>query len=270
MLDLGGPLLLVGAGKMGSSMLEGWLDQGLDPARVTVMDPSPPPEAVALMEARGISRNPTVIPEPAVAVIAVKPQMLDKALPALAAVLGPDTLVLSVVAGKTIANFRAALPRVSAIVRSIPNTPAAVHRGITVATSSPGTTGRQIDIADRLLRAIGTVEWVKDEGLIDAATAVSGSGPAYVFLLVECLASAGRALGMAPDLADRLARATVEGSGELLTRSPLAPEILRQNVTSPNGTTAAALAILMAEDGLEPLLREAVAAAAKRAAELAG
>lgn len=269
MLDLGGPLLLVGAGKMGGSLLEGWLDVGLDPASVAVIDPAPAPEMQALLAARGIALNPASPREPAVAVIAVKPQLLSPTLADLSGVLGPQTLVLSVVAGKTIAAFQAALPRVEAIVRSIPNTPAAVRRGITVAIPSAGTSAEQIGFADRLLAAAGKVEWVDDETLIDAATAVSGSGPAYVFLLVECLAAAGKSLGLPPDLADRLARTTVEGSGELLTRSPLGPDILRQNVTSPNGTTAAALAILMADDGLEPLLTRAAAAAAARAAELA-
>lgn len=270
MLDLGGPLLLVGAGKMGSSMLEGWLDDGLRPASVVVLDPAPPPEARALLEARDIALNPPGFAEPAVAVVAVKPQILDDALRNLAGSLGPGTLVLSVVAGKTIASFKAGLPRVSAVVRSIPNTPAAVRRGITVAFASAGTGEEQVATADRLLRAAGQVEWVEDEGLIDAATAVSGSGPAYVFLLAECLAAAGAAAGLPPGMAARLARATVEGSGELLFRSPLSPETLRRNVTSPNGTTAAALAVLMAPDGLGRLLDQAVAAAAKRASELAG
>jgi pyrroline-5-carboxylate reductase len=183
--------------------------------------------------------------------------------------LGPAGVAISIMAGKTLAFLEGALPG-AAVVRAMPNTPAAIGRGITVGVANARTTPAQRDLAHALLAATGGVEWVDDEALIDAVTAVSGSGPAYVFLLAETLARAGVAAGLAPELAAKLARATVSGSGELLHQSPLDPAVLRQNVTSPGGTTAAALAVLMDKDGLEPLLTRAVAAAAKRSRELAG
>ena len=173
-------------------------------------------------------------------------------------------------AGKTLASIARGLPAQAAIIRTMPNTPAAIGRGITVAVGNARVKPAQRTLADRLLAAIGAVEWVDDERLLDAVTAVSGSGPAYVFLLAEALARAGSAAGLPADLAARLARATVAGSGELLNRSPLAAETLRQNVTSPGGTTAAALDVLMGADGLAPLMARAVAAATRRSRELAG
>jgi pyrroline-5-carboxylate reductase len=173
-------------------------------------------------------------------------------------------------AGRTIGFIEAALPSCPAIVRAMPNTPAAIGRGITVAVPNAEISPQQRALVHDLLSAIGAVEWVGDEALMDAVTAVSGSGPAYVFLLAEALARAGSAAGLPHDLAGRLARATIAGSGELLHRSPLDPQTLRQNVTSPGGTTAAALAILMAEDGLAPLMEKAVLAATRRSRELAG
>jgi pyrroline-5-carboxylate reductase len=269
-LEVGGPLLLVGAGKMGRSLLEAWLDEGLDPASVFVRDPRPAPDAEKFLASRGVALNDPAMPTPAVIVVAVKPQMLGDALAALVPVTSARTLLVSVVAGKTIAAFRDGLPDVVSIVRTMPNTPAAVRRGITVAIASQGTSEAQSEIAQRLLEAAGQVEWVSDERLIDAATAVSGSGPAYVFLLAETMMSAGIAAGLPPGLARRLARRTVEGAGELLFRSDLEPEVLRANVTSPNGTTEAALQVLLADDRMARLMQRAVSAAAARAAELAG
>jgi pyrroline-5-carboxylate reductase len=172
-------------------------------------------------------------------------------------------------AGPKLGFLRSALGDL-AIVRAMPNTPAAIGRGITVGVPNARVTADQRALADTLLRAVGAVEWVDDEGLIDAVTAVSGSGPAYVFLLAESLARAGAAAGLPADLSARLARATVSGAGELLHQSALDAATLRQNVTSPGGTTAAALGVLMAESGLDPLLEKAVAAATKRSRELAG
>ncbi|MCL4765955.1 MAG: pyrroline-5-carboxylate reductase [Hyphomicrobiaceae bacterium] len=270
-LILNGRLLLAGAGKMGGAMLAGWLDRGLDPRQVVVQDPAPPPETAALLSRHGIEvrQSPAPLSEPpAVIVVAVKPQIMDQVFPALAASAGAQTLVLSVAAGKTIASFAAHLPAGTAVVRSIPNTPAAIGRGITVCCANAHVSRAQREVCHALLSAVGEVGWVEDEGLIDAATAVSGSGPAYVFLLAECLAEAGRAVGLEPGLARRLANATVSGSGELLRQSGLEPPTLRQNVTSPGGTTAAALAVLMGPDGLQPLLTRAVEAAARRSREL--
>jgi pyrroline-5-carboxylate reductase len=265
-----GTLVLVGAGKMGGAMLEGWLALGLDPAKVAILEPQPADEIAALTD-RGVRINPAPasITDAAVIILAVKPQVAADVVPPLKTLARPDTVAVSVMAGKTIAFLEGTLGDI-AIVRSIPNTPAAIGRGITVAVPNAKVTAAQRTLAHTLLSSVGAVEWVADEALIDTATAVSGSGPAYVFLLAESLARAGAAAGLPADLAARLARATVAGSGELLHRSPLEAATLRQNVTSPNGTTAAALAILMAADGLDPMLEKAVAAATKRSRELAG
>ncbi|MDQ4134731.1 MAG: pyrroline-5-carboxylate reductase [Pseudomonadota bacterium] len=265
-------LVLVGAGKMGGAMLEGWLGVGLDPRGVTVIDPRVSDEMAELCRSKGIALSPA---EPAgspdVLVLATKPQSLDDAAPGVDRILEPHTLVISILAGKTIGNLRARLPRARAVVRAMPNLPASIGRGATGAAASPEVSEEQRAVADTLLRCNGLVEWVGSEDLIDAVTAVSGSGPAYVFHLVECLAEAGVAAGLPADLAGRLARATIEGAGELLFRSDLSPATLRQNVTSPGGTTAAALEVLMAErGGMRDLMREAVAAAKRRAEELAG
>jgi len=270
--DFSGTLVLVGAGKMGGAMLEGWLGLGLDPARVAVIEPQPSGE-IAGLAARGLQLNPAVdvVRGPAAVVVAVKPQNAAEIMPWLAPVVGGSTVVLSIMAGKTIEFLAEALPPGTAIVRSMPNTPAAIGRGITVAVPNQRVTAAQRDLAHKLLVATGAVEWVEDEALLDPVTAVSGSGPAYVFLLAEVLAEAGAALGLPPELAMRLARATVEGSGELLHRAPeIGADVLRQNVTSPGGTTQAALDVLMAPDGLAALMARAAAAAAKRAGELSG
>ena len=269
-LRLAGPLLLVGAGKMGGALLAGWLRQGLDPAHVFVQDPAPAPEAAALMASHGLQAQPKArLPAtPAVIVLAVKPQLIDEALPPLAAHLGSETVLLSIAAGRTLMSLASRLPQGAAIVRAMPNTPAAIGQGITVACASRAVTRDQALCCDMLLEAVGEVIWIDDEALLDPITAVSGSGPAYVFLLAECLMEAGQAAGLEPELAARLARATLAGAGELLRRSDLSPAELRQNVTSPKGTTAAALEVLMGKDGLAELMTRAVAAAAKRSREL--
>jgi pyrroline-5-carboxylate reductase len=268
---LSGPIVLVGAGKMGGAMLEGWLGLGLDPKHVVVVEPQPSPEIAALAE-RGLRVNPSAgaVGDAAAIVIAVKPQVAADVLPALKAYVGPSTVTVSIMAGRTLGFVEQALPAHAAVIRAMPNTPAAIGRGITVAVPNARVSPSQRQMVQALLSATGAVEWIADEALMDAVTAVSGSGPAYVFLLAEALASAGAAAGLPADLAARLARATVTGSGELLHRSELDPAILRQNVTSPGGTTAAALDVLTAKNGLKPLLLEAVAAATRRSRELAG
>ncbi len=268
-----GPLVLLGAGKMGQAMLEGWLARGLKAQKVIALDPKPSKEIKATAK-RGVKVNPKAGPranaDAQAIVVAVKPQMAPDAVPPLGLYVGKNTLVVSIMAGRTIAFLEKALPPGTAIVRAMPNTPAAVGRGVSVAVANKQVTARQRRLATDLLAATGKVEWVGDEGLIDAVTAVSGSGPAYVFLLVEAMAKAGAAAGLPPELADRLARETVAGSGELLHRSSLGAATLRQNVTSPGGTTAAALNVLMGPAGFDKLLGEAIAAAAKRSKELAG
>jgi pyrroline-5-carboxylate reductase len=269
-LRLDGTLVLAGAGNMGGAMLAGWLERGLDPRRILVQDPGPPPAVTALLAKHDIQHRPvlTLDAPPAVLLVAVKPQVMEAVFPPLARQVGPETVVLSVAAGRTIASFARHLPAATAIVRSIPNTPASVGRAITAAVANGHVGAKQRELCDGLLRAIGSVVWVEDEAQIDAATAVSGSGPAYVFLLAECLAEAGRKAGLPAALAGELARWTVAGAGELLHRSQLPAAELRRQVTSPNGTTHAALQVLMAEGGLQPLLDAAVAAAARRSKEL--
>ena len=264
--NFSGTLVLVGAGKMGSTMLQGWLALGLDPNKIAVFEPKPSTD-IAGLQARGVRINPASIQDASVLVIAIKPQDAAAVVPTLRPFAGANTLAVSIMAGKTLGFLEGVLP--CAIVRAMPNTPAAIGRGITVAVPNAKVMQHQRTLADQLLGAVGAVEWVADESLLDAVTAVSGSGPAYVFLLAESLARAGAAAGLPADLAARLARATVSGSGELLNQSPDDAATLRQNVTSPGGTTAAALNVLMAKDGLDPLLEKAIAAATKRSRELA-
>ena len=268
--NLSGTILLAGAGKMGSAMLEGWLALGLDARNVAVIEPQPTSELSALT-ARGLRLNPPrdTVGVVAAAVVAVKPQVASEVLPALVPFVGDTTVVVSIMAGRTLAFLSEALPR-AALVRAMPNTPAAIGRGITVAVANAAVTEPQRALVDALLSAVGAVEWVANEALMDAVTALSGSGPAYVFLLAECMAQAGAAAGLPGALAATLARATVAGAGELMRRSPLDAATLRQNVTSPGGTTAAALEVLMAADGLAPLMTRAIAAATRRSRELAG
>ncbi|MFC5321547.1 pyrroline-5-carboxylate reductase [Bradyrhizobium oligotrophicum] len=263
---LTGTLVLAGAGKMGGAMLTGWLAGGLDPARVVVIEPMPSAEITALA-ANGIRLNPSDAAPAEVVVVAVKPQMFRAAGPALKPWVSESTLVLSIMAGTPIMALQEVVG--GAVARAMPNTPAAIGRGITVAVPAGNVSAAQRALTDALLLATGAVEWVDDEALMDAVTAVSGSGPAYVFLLAEELARAGVAAGLPEALATRLARDTVSGAGELLHRSELSSATLRQNVTSPGGTTAAALAVLMGADGFQPLLERAVAAATARSKELA-
>lgn len=272
-MTIEGRLLLVGCGKMGGALLSGWLGRGVKPADVTVVEPNAGP--LADFNARGVSILPDAAGlaagfDPALVLLAVKPQMMDGALPPYRRFVRPGTVFLSIAAGKTIAYFRRMLGDDAVLVRAMPNTPAAVGRGITVACSGGKATKAQRDLCHELLEAVGEVAWVDDEGLIDPVTAVSGGGPAYVFLLIEYLAEAGVAAGLPADLAMRLARATVSGAGELARLSPEPAAVLRQNVTSPKGTTYEALKILMAPDGLQPMMTKAIAAATKRSRELAG
>jgi len=272
-MTITGHLLLVGCGKMGGALLRGWLQRGVRPGDVTVVEPNPAP--VADLAAQGVrilddAAKLAAGLKPAVVLVAVKPQMSDAAVPAYRRFADQDTVFLSIAAGRTIAYFERHLGAQASIVRSMPNTPAAVGRGITVACPNPHVSAVQRDLCDELLAAVGEVAWVEDEGLIDAVTAVSGGGPAYVFLLIECLAEAAAAAGLPADLAMRLARVTVSGAGELARQSPEPASVLRQNVTSPAGTTLEALKILMAPDGLQPLLTKAIAAATRRSRELAG
>jgi pyrroline-5-carboxylate reductase len=271
MLKLAGTLVLVGAGKMGGAMLEGWLKGGADPSRIVALDPSPPPEVKALIESSGVRLNPEVpsIRDAEVLVIAVKPQLMEDVLPGVVSLKASKPLILSVAAGKTIASFERHFGADAAVIRTIPNTPAAVGRGITAMAANANVSAGQLAIARSLLEAVGEVVTVDNEAMIDAVTAVSGSGPAYVFYLTECLAAAGEKMGLPKALAMQLARATVSGAGELMRRSGTEAATLRQNVTSPKGTTYAALQVLMAEDGMQPLFDRAIDAATKRSRELA-
>jgi pyrroline-5-carboxylate reductase len=269
--NFSGTLLLVGAGKMGGALLEGWLGLGLEPKSIAVIEPQPAPELNAIA-ARGLRLNPEArtLGKATAIVLAVKPQMAPQVLPTLEPMIRPSTVILSIMAGRTLAGLESGLPDRAAVVRAMPNTPAAIGRGITVAVPNMRTSSEQRTLVHAILSATGAVEWIADERLMDAVTAVSGSGPAYVFLLAEALARAGVSAGLPEALAAKLARATVAGSGELLHRSALDAATLRQNVTSPGGTTAAALEVLLAKDGLDPLLANAVAAATRRSRELAG
>jgi pyrroline-5-carboxylate reductase len=266
--NISGTIVLAGAGKMGGALLSGWLARGLDAKRVAVIEPHLSPE-IQLLAAKGVRLNPSPkdVGTVATLVVALKPQMFREAEAMLKSFAGPATLVVSIMAGTPMASIAEVCG--GSVVRAMPNTPAAIGRGITVAVAASNVSAAQRAVADALLRATGSVEWIDDEGLMDAVTAVSGSGPAYIFLLAEELARAGVEAGLPVELATRLARETVAGSGELLHRSELASATLRQNVTSPGGTTAAALEVLMGPDGMQPLLTRAVAAATRRSKELA-
>lgn len=270
-LETTGPIVLIGAGNMGGAMLSGWLKSGISGSQLLVIDPGPSPIMAALISNNG-ARHETAAPaglKAGVLFLAVKPQMMGTVLPPLKSLVGPDTVVVSVAAGTTLSFMQSHLGD-AAMVRAMPNTPAMIGRGVTGAFANDAVSEAKRALVHDLLKVSGPVEWVETEADIDAVTAVSGSGPAYVFYLVECMAEAGRKAGLQADLAMRLARETVAGAGELLHQSPDDASRLRQNVTSPGGTTAAALNILMAEDGMQPLFDRAIAAARKRAEELAG
>ena len=257
------PLLLVGAGNMGGAMLEGWLTAGMDPRTIVVIDPAADLDTPRRPGLRVLTEPPELIAH--TILLAVKPQIMDEVLPTLRDNVDGETIVVSIAAGITVAKLKT-LGR-GPVVRSIPNTPSSIGQGMTAAVAIDAT-DHVIAVADELLGALGKVAWVDDEGLIDAATAVSGSGPAYVFHLVEALAAAGVAEGLPEDVALILARQTVVGAGALLARSPLDPATLRRNVTSPGGTTAAALSVLADTGAMTELMTKAVAAAARRSREL--
>jgi len=269
-------LTLVGAGKMGGAMLRGWLALGLPPGAIQIIESNPSPELSALCQEKTISLSATPTGKPSeVLVLAVKPQGLEAALETVKAALSEETLLISVLAGKTLHNLgerfgTANSSEARPIVRTMPNLPASIGMGVTGAVANGTASAQHRALTTALLEAIGTVEWLEKEEDIEALMAISGCGPAYVFYLVECLAAAGAAMGLSPDLSMRLARATVEGSGGLLAADSQAAATLRQNVTSPGGTTAAALEVLMGKDGLMPLMEQAARAAKRRSQELAG
>lgn len=261
-------LVLLGCGKMGSAMLEGWLARGVSPSSVAVIDPYPSPRLEALAE-QGLTLNGDLPANPAIAILAVKPQMMQDALPQISDIAQGGTIFLSIAAGTSIRYFETMLGAKCAIVRAMPNTPAAVGRGITAIVGNAAAGAEALDLAEALLNAVGQTVRLEDEQQMDAVTAVSGSGPAYVFYMIEALAAAGEAEGLSPELAMQLARATVGGAGMLAEEAAEPPSQLRINVTSKGGTTAAALAVLMDEQtGLAPLMRRAIDAAATRSREL--
>lgn len=269
---LQGPLLLAGVGKMGGAILERLLACGLDPRFVLVQDPDPPKDYADMLADACIDVVPffdALDAPPAVTLLAVKPMLIDVVLPPLATLSGPETVVLSIAAGRRIAGLEARLPEGAAVVRAMPNLPARIGRGITLAVANVHVSAEQKALVHELLAAAGEVVWLEDEALLDPATALSGSGPAYVFLLSECLAEAGRAAGLDAELAEHLARATIAGSAELLWQSQQPAAKLREHVTSPGGTTAAALTILGGPEGLQKLMTAAVDAATKRGRDLA-
>lgn len=256
-------ILLIGGGRMGSALLAGWREQGLSAA--IIVDPSP---EAAKLAGPGISvvGSPADIPPgftPGAVVLAVKPQMAAEALPAYARFAG-SSVYISIMAGKTIHAIAGLVGRNAAIVRAMPNTPAAVRQGITVAHACHHVSAPQRELADALLTAAGQVAWVEDEALLDPVTAISGGGPAYVFLLTELMEQAGLDQGLPPELARQMARQTIIGSAALLAASDEEAAQLRINVTSPGGTTAEALRVLRADDALPKIFREAIAAATER------
>jgi pyrroline-5-carboxylate reductase len=263
-----GPVMLVGAGKMGLALARGWLDAGLPPNHLLLVDPAPNPAAQQLAEDYGLTLNADASGLlPNVLVLAVKPQVIDPVMESLQPIVGPQTLAISIAAGIDINRLSRGLD-MGRVVRTMPNTPAQIGKGITGAVAGPEVTSEGRAVAEALLSAAGPVVWFEDEGQLDAVTAVSGSGPAYVFHLVEALAEAARRQGLPDAIAEQLARQTVIGSAALLEADPAPPAVLRQNVTSPNGTTQAGLAVLMGEPGLIDLIDRTVDAARRRSEEL--
>lgn len=263
-------ILLVGCGKMGGALLAGWLDQGIPPADMIVVDPHHDPAAgpAGIRSFSSAEQMPGDF-SPEIVLLAVKPQVMDQVAPAYRRFAG-KAVFLSIAAGRTIASLETILGADAAIVRAMPNTPASVGRGATGLFSNRNVSAAQKAACDQLVTAVGQAAWVEAEKQLDAVTALSGSGPAYVFLLVEAMAAAGEKLGLPAEMAQTFARATVSGAGELLQQSSLPAATLRQNVTSPNGTTHAALQVLMRQEGgMADLMSEALAAAARRAEELA-
>jgi pyrroline-5-carboxylate reductase len=273
MTSLAGPLLLVGCGKMGGALLQGWLAQGLAPREAYVVEPEAGPRD-ATRQRHGVIAvaEPKMLPKelaPRAIVFAIKPQAMAAGLPAYATFARSGAVTLSIAAGTPVARFEAAFGEATPVVRAMPNTPAAIGRGVSALFANPHVSRAQRELCDELMAAVGTVHWIEDEALMHAITAMSGGGPAYVFLLIETLAKAGIRSGLPAGLAWPLARATVAGSGALAASGAEPVEVLRRNVTSPGGTTQAALEVLMAEDGIQPLFDRAIAAAAQRSHELA-
>ncbi len=265
-------LLLVGAGKMGSALLDGWLkDTGLA-CDIHVIEPAPGPRLTALAKEGRIVHAPglSALNPPELAVLAVKPQLMNEVLPGLRPLAGKHTVFLSIAAGTPIEVITGVLGADTPVIRAMPNTPAAIGMGFTVLTANAHVADEHRDLATRLMGAVGETAWIEDESLMDAVTAVSGSGPAYIFLLAEAMAEAGAELGLEPALAERMARATVAGAGALLHQDTAPASKLRERVTSPGGTTAAALDVLMGESGLRSLVSRALRAARDRGRELGG
>lgn len=262
---------LVGAGNMGGAMLKGWIANGMEPSSLRVVDPSPSDQMKTYLGQSGIalySAVDTGMADTDVLLVAVKPQMMATVLPKLSGCVGSETVIVSVAAGTMIETLAQPFGN-PAVIRVMPNTPSLIGRGMAVACPSSNVTEKQRANVTQLMQAIGRIEWVEDEAQIDVVTAVSGSGPAYVFHLVECMANAGIEQGLPADLAYTLARETVSGAGELIHQSDLDASVLRINVTSPGGTTAAALEVLMSqENGMPSLFKRAIAAARKRSEEL--
>lgn len=262
-------IILIGAGRMGGALLKGWIARGIGP--VEIVEPHPSPALGKLVEAEGLVLHEGLASAPARAracVVALKPQLLKSEAGKLRGIAEAGALMVSIAAGTSLKTMTVAWGRKAHIVRAMPNTPGAIGRGISALYASPQATPADRKLAESLLAALGEIVWVAREALIDAVTAVSGSGPAYVFHLVEALAEAGRAEGLPQEIAEKLARATVVGAGALLDADLRPAAELRRDVTSPGGTTEAALEVLMAEDGLKRLMARAIAAANRRAKEL--
>jgi pyrroline-5-carboxylate reductase len=264
-------ILLFGGGRMGLALARGWVDARFDPAAINIVDPAPNDELLSFVHERRCRLNERPAAQPGqVIVLAVKPQVVADLDVSIAAAAAPDTLLVSIMAGKTIADLGRLCPDISALVRAAPNLPAAVGRSMTVAIAGTDCSAEQQALAEKLLSATGSLEWFDDESLMDVATALSGSGPGYLFYVVDCLTQAGVAAGLAEPVAERLARMTLAGSGEMLRIGDKSAAELRRNVTSPAGTTEAGLRVLMAEGRLQMLFTETVAAALERSRELAG
>ncbi len=264
---LRGPIRLLGCGKMGAALGRGWLTAGLPAADLQIVEPNAAVRAAWTADGARCTADALGTedwPEPRALVVAVKPQTMGEVLPQGTTLAGTGTVVVSIAAGTTLATLSQGFGHAAALVRAMPNTPAAVGRGASALFAEPAVPTAARELAEALLRAVGETVWLDTEAQMHAVTALSGGGPAYVFLLIEALAAAGAKAGLPPELAMRLARATVVGSGELARTSDEAADTLRRNVTSPGGTTAEALAVLMAPDGLQSLLDRAIAAAAAR------
>lgn len=271
------PVLVVGAGKMAGAILSAWLEpkdgrEGLDPETLYVEDPGSPEDVLDLLAKYDVvpkARQELPIP-PQLVMVGVKPQIMDGVLKDLASRISSETLVYSIAAGRTLSDIASQLPAGTAIVRAMPNTPVMVQNGMTALIANEFVTSEQRSQINDLVSGTGTVAWLDDESQMDAVTAVSGSGPAYIFWLAECLAKAGERQGLSPELAMTLSKATIDGAGSMMGLFDISPSQLRENVTSKGGTTAAALDVLMSDEGLEPLINAAIEAAAKRSKELSG